>query len=315
MTESNPDVTLRAMLSRIEESIGGGILRLVQTLQRGVVRARVKQHRDSRGRVTPFLECGAAKQGTLVWLHGFNDEPDSFLRAAASLASRYRVVIPAMPGFAGGWLDRSERYTFESYASWMGEVVGALGGPRFHLMGNSLGGGTAIAIAAAMGPERILSLSAVNSAGLDLPGIRSVHDEMRAGQNLFASRGRAEYRLFLKRIFARQPFIPRPVLAHLSVKLTHSADWYERLVADMLESKLHTAADGASSIADLTSVRVPTLVVWGDQDTLFPTSHGEYLARVIPGAKLEVFSGVGHCPHLETPSRLAKTFLRFADAL
>lgn len=302
------------LLARVEEAIGDGILRAVQALQRRVVRARVKEHTDARGRVTPYLECGVAREGTLVWLHGFSDEPDSFLRAAAPLASRYRVVMPALPGFANGWVDASERHTFGAYAAWMGEVVGALGGERFHLMGNSLGGGTAIAIAAAL-PERLASLVAVNSAGLDILGVESVNDEMRAGKNLFAVRSRAEYRQFLQRIFARAPYIPRPVLAHLALRLSCSADWYERLVADMAGSEIYAAAEGASCIAELANVRVPTLVVWGDRDTLFPLSHGEYLARVIPGAKLEVLRGVGHCPHIESPRRLVQAFQRFAASL
>jgi abhydrolase domain-containing protein 6 len=302
------------MLTRIEESLGGGILRLVQGVQRRVARAAVKQHVDSRGRVTPYLECGVAKDGTLVWLHGFSDEPDSFLRVAAALGKRYRIVIPALPGFANGWMDRSEPHTFESYASWMKDVVGALGGERFHLMGNSLGGGTAIAIAAAM-PERIASLVVVNSGGLDLVGVKSVNDEMRAGQNLFAVRSRADYQQFIRRIFSRPPFIPRPVLAHLARKLSHSADWYERIVTDLIGSKTHPGAEGAAAVTDLAKISVPTLVVWGNHDTLFPTSHGEYLARVIPGAKLEILDGVGHCPHIESPGRLVRAFQRFAAAL
>jgi pimeloyl-ACP methyl ester carboxylesterase len=303
------------MLSRVEEAIGGGILRAVQVLQRRVVGARLKHHRDVRGRVTPYLECGVAKAGTLVWLHGFNDEPDNFLRAAGSLSSRYRILVPALPGFRGGWLDPSERHTFGAYASWMGEVVAALAGERFHLMGNSLGGGAALAIAANLGPERIASLVAVNSGGLDVPGVQSVNDEMRAGQNLFAVRSRPEFQGFIQRIFARPPYMPRPVVAQLALRLARSADWYERIVANLLESEIHAAPEGASFIADLARIRVPTLIVWGDRDTLFPTSHGQYLARVIPGAKIEVFNGVGHCPHLESPRLLARTFERFAASL
>ncbi|HEX7479106.1 MAG TPA: alpha/beta fold hydrolase [Polyangiales bacterium] len=303
------------MLARLEESIGAGILRLVQVAQRRAVRAQLKQHVDARGRVTPYLECGVAKEGTLVWLHGFSDEPDSFLRTAAQLVDRYRIVAPAMPGFADGWADPAERHTFEAYAEWLGEVVSAVGGERFHLMGNSLGGATAIGVAAALGPERVVSLVPVNSAGLELVGVRAVGDEMRAGQNLFAVRDPQAYRQFIKRIFAQPPYIPRPVLLQLTAKLRRSADWYDRLIADMTQSKGHTSDDGNASSIDLTSLRVPTLVVWGDRDTLFPLAHGEHFARAIPGAKLEVLEGVGHCPHLEAPTRLADAFSRFAASL
>jgi pimeloyl-ACP methyl ester carboxylesterase len=302
------------MLSRVEESIGAGILRVVRLAGRRAVRARLKHHRGVRGRVTPYLECGDAKEGTVVWLHGFNDEPDSFLRTAARLVGRYRVVAPAMPGFGDGWLDPAERHTLDAYASWLGEVACELGGHRFHLMGNSLGGSTAIAIAAAEGPGRVASLVAVNSGGLDLTGVHSVNDEMRAGRNLFAVRDREGFERFLQRVFANRPYMPRPVLVRLAAELRRSADWYERLVADMIETKLHTSSFGAS-VTNLAEIRVPTLVVWGDRDSLFPLSHGQHLARTIPGAKLAVLEGVGHCPHLETPRRLAEAFTRFASTL
>jgi pimeloyl-ACP methyl ester carboxylesterase len=108
--------------------------------------------------------------------------------------------------------------------------------------------------------------------------------------------------------------MPRPVLVRLAAELRRSADWYERLVADMIETKLHTSSFGAS-VTNLAEIRVPTLVVWGDRDSLFPLSHGQHLARTIPGAKLAVLEGVGHCPHLETPRRLAEAFTRFASTL
>jgi pimeloyl-ACP methyl ester carboxylesterase len=302
------------IVTRIEESIGAGILRLVRLAQRRAVGARLKQHTDARGRVTPYLECGQPKDGTIVWLHGFNDDPDSFLQTAAQLSGRYRIVAPAMPGFGSGWVDPAERHTLDAYASWLGEVVRALGGERFHLMGNSLGGTTAIAIAAAEGPERIASLVAVNSGGLDLTGVRSVNDEMRDGQNLFAVRDYSGFERFLGRVFANRPYMPRPVLRQLAAELMRSADWFERLVADMLTTELRTSPMGAT-VTDLAAIRVPTLVVWGDSDTLFPLAHGEHLARTIAGAKLEVLQGVGHCPHLESPKRLAEAFTRFASAL
>jgi abhydrolase domain-containing protein 6 len=314
LTSAPEDRSLAAMLSRLEERIGAGILRLVQLAGRRAVRARLKQHRDARGRVTPYLECGEAKDGTIVWLHGFNDQPDSFLRTAARLVGRYRVVAPAMPGFGDGWMDPAERHTLDAYGAWLGDVVRAVGGERFHLMGNSLGGSTAIAIAAAEGPDRIASLVAVNSGGLDVTGVRSVNDEMRAGENLFAVRDSAGFERFLQRIFWRRPYIPRPVRARLASELRRSADWYERLVADMIETALITSSAGAS-VTELARIRVPTLVVWGERDTLFPLSHGQHLARTIPNAKLAVLEGVGHCPHLESPKRLAEEFKRFVSAL
>jgi pimeloyl-ACP methyl ester carboxylesterase len=303
------------MFSQAYESFGAGVLQLAKQAQRRALRASLKHHKDSRGRVTPYLECGVAKAGTLVWLHGFADEPDSFLRAAQSLVRKYRIVAPAMPGFGEGWQDENERHTLEGYAAWLTDVVSDLGGERFHLMGNSLGGATAIAIAAAHRQGRIASLVPVNSAGLDLEGVRCVNDEMREGQNLFAVRDRADYERFLKRIFARTPYIPGPIRAHLATKQRDSSAWYSRIASDMVQSVRLAPVGGVTSTAELARIDVPTLIVWGDRDTLFPIEHARALAGAIPNAKLEVLEGVGHCPHLESAARLARAFERFAASI
>jgi pimeloyl-ACP methyl ester carboxylesterase len=299
------------VLTRMEEALGGGILRLATLAQRRAVKAKRKLHRDRKGRVTPYLECGTAKDGTLVWLHGFSDQPDSFLRVATALVPRYRVIAPALPGFGEGWVDARERHTFESYASWMGEVTRALAHDRFHLMGNSLGGATALAIAAESSAG-IESLVPVNSAGVEMPGVPSVAHEMRDGKNLFAVRDHAGYEQLLARIFARPPKVPRPVRRHLAAKLRRSADWYVRVADDLGQSRVQEHGDGSSAHVDLRRISAPTLVVWGDRDSLFPLAHGEHVARTIPAARLEILEGVGHCPHLERPAKLADAFLRFA---
>jgi abhydrolase domain-containing protein 6 len=303
------------MRARIEGHIGAGIVLLAEQAQRRAVHAKLKRHYAPNGRVTPYLECGQASGPTLVWLHGFADKPDSFLRAAVPLIDKFRIVVPALPGFGDGWHDPRERHTFEAYAAWMAEVLRDIGGASYHLMGNSLGGAVAAAIAADDTEGRVASLGLVDCAGIDAPGVRSVVDEQREGENLFIVRDAASYDQFLSRIFVRPPWVPRPVRVHLADQLLRSADWYERLMLDLHGSAMSGNIDGVLSSVDLSRIRAPTLVVWGDRDSLFPVVHAQHVARAIPGAKLEILEGVGHCPHIESPGRLASAFRRFEAEL
>ena len=55
----------------------------------------------------------------------------------------------------------------------------------------------------------------------------------------------------------------------------------------------------------LAKIRVPTLVVWGENDELVPIECGELYQRAIPGATLRTIADCGHLAHLDQPQRLA----------
>jgi len=55
-----------------------------------------------------------------------------------------------------------------------------------------------------------------------------------------------------------------------------------------------TLSDGPGLRTDITSIAIPTLVIHGSDDPLFPLPHGEMLAELIPGARLVVVPGLGH---------------------
>jgi TAP-like protein len=61
-----------------------------------------------------------------------------------------------------------------------------------------------------------------------------------------------------------------------------------------LEVKNHAAIDEAHSDRPLSSIGVPTLVIHGTADPMFPIEHGRALAREIPGARLLSLEGAGH---------------------
>jgi len=295
--------------SSAQAALGAYLLRGMSRSMRFALGATVEVYRDEHGRETPCLIGGKPRRGTLVFLHGFADRADSFLVTALLLRRDYRVIVPAVPGFAEGWVDERERYSFDAFARWLGEIIDRMAPSRFHLMGNSLGGASALGIATRM-PDRLASLTLCDTAGVRPFGVASLYDEVEAGHNLFEVRSRVEYRQFLRRVFAKRPLLPRPVIEHLYVEQRKNADWYARITAD-LHHEGPFPHDRA--VVDLTKIRVPTLVVWGERDSLFPVAIGERTASSIPGAKLHVLRGVGHVPHLEAPSALARAFTQFAS--
>ncbi|MBL0171062.1 MAG: alpha/beta hydrolase [Gemmatimonadaceae bacterium] len=65
--------------------------------------------------------------------------------------------------------------------------------------------------------------------------------------------------------------------------------------------------------AELAALRMPTLLVWGDRDTIIDREATEFLARSIPSSSLLVFEGVGHTPHWEDPERFSRGVVAFVE--
>jgi len=59
---------------------------------------------------------------------------------------------------------------------------------------------------------------------------------------------------------------------------------------------------------------LPILIVWGREDPIIPVAHAEAALETIPGARLEIFDGVGHLPQVEAPGRFVAVLERFLDA-
>jgi len=74
------------------------------------------------------------------------------------------------------------------------------------------------------------------------------------------------------------------------------------------------AQQDARVIDDLASIHVPTLIVVGDQDTPF-LAPCEYMAKKIPGARLEVIAGAGHASNLDQPEAFDRVLVSFLDSL
>ena len=300
---------------RVEAALGDGLLNLMRRVLRWRLSVKVHEHRDAQGRVTPWLEFGRPGRGTLVWLHGFSDRPDGFLRTALHLADDFRIVAPAMPAFHEGWRDPDETHTVTAYGDWVGPVVREAAGPGpFVLIGNSLGGAVALEIASRM-PSGLTAVVAVNAAGMRVDGVPSVIDEMARGESPFEVRQRADVTALFTRILGRPVRIPFPFLGSLFREYHRELDWYARLARDVNESKPKLNGDGWDAAVDLHAIAAPALVLWGERDTFFPQAHAEKMAEGLPKGRLQWLERAGHSPHVDKPERLASALRAFAEAV
>jgi len=63
--------------------------------------------------------------------------------------------------------------------------------------------------------------------------------------------------------------------------------------------------------AVLEQIQTPVLIIHGEADPFFPVSHSQRIAEKLPNARLQVWPGIGHVPHTESPDDFAKTVIAF----
>jgi pimeloyl-ACP methyl ester carboxylesterase len=61
------------------------------------------------------------------------------------------------------------------------------------------------------------------------------------------------------------------------------------------------------------AARLPSLIVWGERDSIIPVAHGVAAHKAMPRSRLEVFPDAGHMPHDADPERFAAVLTDFCD--
>ncbi len=80
-----------------------------------------------------------------------------------------------------------------------------------------------------------------------------------------------------------------------------------------IHSILQNTRDSHERLDDrISALRLPTLIVWGEQDQMIPLEIGRHIHELVPGSKLEVIPNCGHLPNLEKPAELIRCVLDFA---
>jgi 3-oxoadipate enol-lactonase len=169
-----------------------------------------------------------------------------------------------------------------------------------HVLGISMGGMIAQELALAH-PERIRTLAlGCTYCG----GPRSVHLDAEVLQRLERARKSGDRELALRTYWELN--VSPAFAAEEQQWAAYVARAMRRSVALEVIALQGRAIAGHDTSARLREIALPTLVMHGTLDQLIPVANGRLIAELIPGARLEIFDGVGHLFFLERPERSAE---------
>jgi branched-chain amino acid transport system permease protein len=244
-----------------------------------------------------YLDHGSGDE-TIVFVHGFIATHRWWQPTLERLSStRYHAYVIDLRA-AGASEQVEAGHTLAQYAEDIEAFVAALGLEKFTLVGHSLGGGVAMQYALNH-PERLKALVLVDPlAPFGMRLDQGTVDWINSVQ------GQAEG----QRLLVLGAFATPPTGAYLEQLVSDAVAWGPALY-------LGTMADMARfNVSDrLSEINIPTLVTWGDKDTVIPFQGIVEVFTRIPGCALEVWHGVGHSGMIEVPDRFVELLTRFID--
>jgi pimeloyl-ACP methyl ester carboxylesterase len=201
-------------------------------------------------------------EATILLLHGSPGRKDDFRRFAPLLGERLRVIVPDLPGF--GSSTRALRdYSLRAHAIYVRQLLDALGIPRVHVLGYSMGGGAAVTLTD-IAPERVTSLTLLSAIGVQ---------EMELTGDYYVNH--AVHGLQLAALWTLREAIP-----HMGA--------FDHMMLDGPYARNFFDSDQRPLREMLRRVNGPTSIIHGVDDDMVPIEAALEHHRLIPQSELHV---------------------------
>lgn len=247
---------------------------------------------------------------TIVLLHGFNANKETWLETAKGLTDHFRVIAPDLPGWGDSSRNEGGDYGIPAQAARLESFAAATGAQHFLLVGHSMGGAIA-GVYASEHPERVASLVLMSSLGLTFKDNDFVRD-VKAGKDPFVYDDRAGLEALLARIFAKPPRLPGRLEDALLTRNHQDRAFIEHTFAQLKEPAQAYALDPV-----IGKLPMPVLGVWCRDDKIIDVSALDTLRaglKSAPSIGATVMNGCNHMPMMEKPDETARIITGFALA-
>ncbi|MBM4139787.1 MAG: alpha/beta fold hydrolase [Nitrospira sp.] len=248
-----------------------------------------------------FLDVG--KGPPIILIHGFGGSMWHWEYQQHALAQDFRVVTLDLPG--SGLSDKPNiEYRPDQLLDFFVGFMDALQIPQATLVGNSMGAGLAIGMALEH-PTRVSKLVLIGGLPpqillkLTSPSIKRAL-ESRA-PSWIVSFGNWLFGGFVTESVLRELVHNPTLLTPAVIERSNRNRRRPGLLAPIMAARAALPLWEIDFAKRLNSLAHLTLIIWGEQDRVFPPSVGEELHRTISGSQLVIISAAGHLPQWEQP--------------
>lgn len=217
----------------------------------------------------------------LLLLHGLFGALSNFADLIEHFRTTHKVIVPMLPLFdldifhtsVGGLQKHVQKF------------IETMDYNHIHLLGNSLGGHVGL-VHVLKNPERIKTLTLTGSSGLFENGMG----------DSYPKRGDKEYIRKKTEVTFYDPAMATEELVNEVFEITNNRLKVIKIIA------LAKSAIRNNLGEELNQIKQPTLLVWGNNDTITPPFVGEEFNKLIPNSELHFIDKCGHAPMMEVPA-------------
>jgi pimeloyl-ACP methyl ester carboxylesterase len=235
-----------------------------------------------------YLEEGEGEP--LLLLHGLFGALSNFADLVEHFKHTHKVIVPILPLFdldifhtSVGGLEKHVHKFIET-----------MGYKNIHLMGNSLGGHVGL-VYVLKHPEKIKTLILTGSSGLFENGMG----------DSYPKRGDKDYIRKKTALTFYDPAMATDELVNEVFEITNNRITVIKIIA------LAKSAIRNNLGEELNQIKQPTLLVWGNNDTITPPFVGKEFNKLIPNSELHFIDKCGHAPMMEVPIEFNKILAEF----
>ena len=245
-----------------------------------------------------YTEQGDASGTPVIFLHGFTDSWHSFESTLPHLPKSIRAFAITQRGHGHSFKPEAA-YQMKDFASDVAAFIKAKNLDQVVIVGHSMGGLVAQQFALDF-PKLTKAIVIVDSDAsfIDNPGIPEFLNEVTQLSDPVAYEFADAF---------QKSTLSRPI----------DSTYYQLLVGESLKVPAHVWREAMQQIMEanyssqLSLIQKPTLIFWGDKDSICLGTDQELLQKGIKGSELIVYKGVGHALHWEEPERFAKDLTSF----
>ena len=257
-----------------------------------------------------------ANAESIILLHGFSANKDNWIRFTKALDEKYHVIAVDLAGHGDSEKLLTTDYDLIKQAERLDALVAGLGINEFHIAGNSMGGAIS-AIYSLSHPDKVKSLTLIDAAGIDGNQPSEFYQALAKGSNPLIATDEESFEFRMNFTMSQPPLLPWPLRPALFRQTMARIDINEKIFSDMITTKKRLEENNfqASIQSTIADNKMPTLIMWGNEDRVLDVSAVAAFKEVMPSASVHIFEGVGHLPMVEIPNESAEVYQQFLSTV